>query len=247
MKRIVRGRVFCGLFSIAILGWCVTSAVAVNVVSAGSVSSSNYSPAGSNLGTSGFWFANFNRDGGINNAAPTENEVRQLPTYLTLSFGDTIDSAGGWNGYSDLTLPNGTVGNSGALEMNQPGAPGVANTREDYLTLTFGAGAPSRLRLGLVIDSTDGLQFSNSQVLVNNVSTGPLTNDLVADVKFFDASNISPGDTLVVEGISSTDAVAHLGGFLLDVVIPEPSTAMLLVFLGSTIGCGCFARKRRGR
>jgi hypothetical protein len=232
------------LCSIVLLSWWLPSVMAVNVVVAGSTTSSNYSPTGSNLGTAGFWFANFNRDGGVNNAPPTENEVRQLPTYVTLSYGDTIDSAGGWDGYSDLTLPNGTVGNSGALEMNQPGAPGVPGTREDYLTLTFGAGAPNRLRLGLVIDNTDGLQFSNSQVLVNGVSTGALTNDLVADVKFFDASNISPGDTLVVEGISSTTAVAHLGGFLLDVVIPEPSTGALLAFLG---GCGYLLKRRRAR
>jgi hypothetical protein len=245
MKRFLFPVVLCGLSSFAVLGWWAPSATAVDVVVAGSITSSNYSPTGSNLGTAGSWFANFNRDGGVNNAAPSENEVRQLPSYVTLSFGDTVDSAGGWVNYTDLTLPNGTVGNSGALEMNQPGAPGVAGTREDYLTLTFGAGAPNSLRLGLVIDNTDGLQFSNSQVLVNGVSTGPLTNDLVADVKFFDASNISPGDMLVVEGISSTDSVAHLGGFLLDIVIPEPSTAMLFVLLGSYLGCGRRIRKRR--
>jgi hypothetical protein len=247
MKRLLSRELACGLCLIVYLSWSPPSAMAVDVVSAGTTTSSNYSPAGSNLGTAGFWFANFNRTGGINNAVPTENEVSQLPGYVTLSFGDTIDSAGGWGNYSDLTLPNGTVGNSGALEMNQPGAPGVPGTREDYLTLTFGAGAPNRMRLGLVIDNSDGLQFSNSEVLVNGVSTGPLTNDLIADVKFFDAANISAGDTLVVEGISSTDSVGHLGGFLLDVVIPEPSTALLLGLLGSSIGCGCFARKRRGR
>ncbi|HEX2477590.1 MAG TPA: PEP-CTERM sorting domain-containing protein, partial [Lacipirellulaceae bacterium] len=190
---------------------------AADVLFSGTIgNTTNFSPAGANLGTQGFWFANFARTGGVNNAPPTENERRQLPAYVTLSFGDTIDSAGGWGGYDTLTLPDGTSGLSGALEMNQPGAPGVAGTREDYLTLTFGAGAPSKLRLGVVIDNTDGLQFSNSQVLVNNVSTGALTNNLTADVKVFDIFNIAPGNTLVVEGISSTASVGHLGGFLLD-------------------------------
>ena len=103
-----------------------------------SPTTTNFSPTGSNLGTQGFWFANFNRTGGINNAPPAENEIRQLPAYVTMSFGDTIDSAGGWGGYSDLTLPNGTLGNSGALEMNQPTS-GRSARREDYLTFTFGS------------------------------------------------------------------------------------------------------------
>jgi hypothetical protein len=204
---------FATLFLVSVFA---AASHAADVLFSGTITSSNYSPAGSNLGTGGFWFANFNRTGGVNNAPPTENEVRQLPSYVTLSFGDTIDSAGGWGGYSDLTLPSGQVGNSGALEMNQPGAPGVAGTREDYLTLTFGAGAPQKLRLGVVIDNTDGLQFSNRELFVNNVSTGTLTNNLVADVKVFDIFNIAPGNTLVVEGISNTASVAHLGGFLLD-------------------------------
>ena len=196
-------------------GFATAVAPAADVFFSGTLTSSNYSPAGANLGTEGYWFANFNAGAGVNDAPPDQDEVRQLPGHVTLSFGDTIDSAGGWGGYSDLTLPDGTVGNSGALEMNN--APGnVAGRQEDYLTLTLGAGAPNKMRLGLVIDNTDGLVFSNSQVLVNGVSTGPLTNDLVADVKFFDVFDISPGDTLVVEGISSTASVSHLGGFLLD-------------------------------
>ncbi len=100
------------------------AAHAADVLFSGTIANTtNFSPTGANLGTEGFWFANFNRTGGINNAPPIENEQRQLPAYVTLSFGDTIDSAGGWGGYDTLTLPNGTAGVSGALEMNQPGAP----------------------------------------------------------------------------------------------------------------------------
>ena len=119
-----------------------------------------------------------------------------FPRYVTMAFGDTIDSAGGWGGYSDLTLPNGTVGNSGALEMNQP--PGTGGQAHAKITSRSHSapGPRNKLRLGVVIDNSDGLQFSNSELLVNSVSTGALTNNLVADVKFFDIFNISPGDTL---------------------------------------------------
>lgn len=182
---------------------------------AGTLTSSNYSDSGSDLGNTGYWFANFNRVGGSNTAPPNQNEVKSLPAYASLSFGPTIDSAGGFGGYADLTLPNGQVGNSGALEMNN--APGnVAGRRQTYLTLSFGSGVPEKLRLGVVIDNSDGLIYSNSEILVNNISTGTLVNDLAPDVKFFDLFNLAPGNTIVVEGISSTASVSHLGGFLLD-------------------------------
>ena len=43
---------------------------AADVLFSGTITSSNYSPAGSNLGTEGFWFANFNRTAaGINNGS----------------------------------------------------------------------------------------------------------------------------------------------------------------------------------
>jgi hypothetical protein len=113
------------------------------------------------------------------------------------------------------------------------------------MTLTFGAGSPSNLSLGVVVDNTDGLQFSNGAILVNGVSTGALTNDLQTDVHTFRLASITPGDTVRIDGLASTaNVVAHMGGFLLDGVIPEPSTGALVALVGV---CGYFARRRRGR
>ena len=113
------------------------------------------------------------------------------------------------------------------------------------MTLTFGAGSPSSLLLGVVVDSSDGLQFSNGAILVNGVSTGALTNDLQTDVHTFRLASISPGDTVRIDGLASTaNVVAHMGGFLLDGVIPEPSTGALLALLG---GCGYSFKRRRAR
>ena len=167
--------------------------MAVNVTYQSTATTSNFSDAGSNLGNLGSWFANFNRTGGVNDAPPTENAIDAKPAYVSIAFGNGVDSAGGWGGYADFTLPNGTVGNSGALEINNVGAPNrAAGSQHEYMTLTFGAGSPSSLLLGVVADNSDGLQFSNSALLVNNVSTGPLTNDLLTDVFTYRLTNIVP-------------------------------------------------------
>ena len=113
MNRFVCCIAFSGIALIAVLAGQMPSAFAVDVTFQGSSSSSNFSDAGSNLGNEGYWFANFNRTGGINTAPPTENAVNATPSYVTMSFGAGVDSAGGWGGYTDLTLPDGTVGNSG--------------------------------------------------------------------------------------------------------------------------------------
>jgi hypothetical protein len=227
------------------------SATAVGVAFQGTTTTSNFSDAGSNLGNQGYWFANFNRTGGVNDAPPTENAVDAKPAYVSIAFGNGVDSAGGWGGYADLTLPDGTMGNSGALEINNAGAPDrSAGSKHEYMTLTFGAGAPSSLLLGVVVDNTDGLQFSNSAILVNDVSTGALTNNLVTDVHSYRLTNILAGDTVRIDGLASTaNTVAHLGGFLLDpFVIPEPATGILLAVLGPCWGLlGSVAGRRRAR
>ena len=83
------------------------------------------------------------------------------------------------------------------------------------MTLTFGAGSPGNLLLGVVVDSSDGLQFSNGAILVNGVSTGTLTNDLQTDVHTFRLASISPGDTVRIDGLASTANVVCAHGRLL--------------------------------
>ena len=237
----------CWLVLILIVSGRLPRATAVDVVFEGTSSSTDFSDAGSDLGNEGYWFANFNREGGINTAPPEENAIDATPAYVSIEFGEGVDSAGGWGGYADLTLPDGTVGNSGALEINNEGASDrLAGSQHEYLTLTFGAGAPANLLLGLVADSSDGLQFSNSALLANGVSTGALTNDLGPDIHTFRLSNISAGDTVRIDGLASTDnTVSHLGGFLLDVVIPEPSTGILFALLCGYLGGRYFVKRRR--
>jgi hypothetical protein len=247
MNRFERRLVSCGLGLVAILSGQLPYAAAVDVAFEGTTSNVlNYSDAGADLGNEGFWFANFNRNGGVNNAPPTENAVNATPAYVTMTFGNGVDSAGGWGGYDTLTLPSGTSGLSGALEINNEGAPDrSAGSQHEYMTLTFGAGAPSNLLLGVVVDNTDGDIFSNNAILVNGVSSGALTNNQNADVLSYRLSSISSGDTVRIDGLASTaNTVAHMGGFLLDGVIPEPSTGALVALVA---GSGFFARRRRGR
>ncbi len=193
-------------------------ASAVEVYYANTITSGNYSDAGSDLGNVGYWFAVFNRNGGNNFLPANDTEANALPAYVSQTFGPTVDGSGGWGGYYDITLPNGVLGNSGALEMNNAPS-GPAGTRAEYMTLTFGAGAPSKLRIGVVADNGDGLQWSNSEIFVNDATTGIITtNNLVPDVHFFDILNISPGDSIRIDGVTVSPTVSHLGGVLLDSV-----------------------------
>src|SRR5690606_15126226 len=125
---------------------------------------------GSNLGNLGYWFAVFNRNGGDNALPANDTEANALPAYITQTFGPTVDGSGGWGGYYDITLPNGTLGNSGALEMNNAPS-GPAGTRAEYMTLNFGEGAPSSLRLGVVVDNGDGSGWWNRELFVNDATT----------------------------------------------------------------------------
>lgn len=188
---------------------------------------------GASLGQEGSWFANFARVGGANDDLAADNAVDALPGYASITFGTTVDSAGGFGGYDTFTLPDGTTGLSGALEGNNSPSTNLIGDPVEFMTLNFSAGVPSSLLLGVVMDNSDSAIYSSQAIEVNGISTGPLTNNRNADVHFFQIDNITSGDSLQIDGVlgSGNNTVNHLGGIVL-----EPTGSLLTATVDRTLG-----------
>lgn len=188
---------------------------------------------GASLGQEGSWFANFARVGGANDDPAAANAVDALPGYASVTFGTTVDSVGGIGGFDLFTLPDGTIGRSGALENNNSPSVNLIGDPVEYMTLNFGPGVPSSLLLGVVMDNTDFAVYSSQAIEVNGVSTGPLTNNADVDVHYFQIDNISSGDSLQIDGVlgSGNNTVNQLGGIVL-----EPTGSLLTATVERTAG-----------
>ena len=214
---------------------------------------SDFSPTGLNLGNEGFAF--FNWDQSAPSIGPVAlNVYDSMPSWLqfdydpnspTYSFGDDPGleaySKGGF-GYSTLTLPDGTTGESGALV--DPAA--EDNSNNTIPRLTLGAGAPDYFWVHYVTDNTNGDHNSvdrlrareedgNTDVRLRNLSFNS-----EPDVYSFFYTGMLPGNYLKLQLNSGVPGVQpSIAGIMID--IPEP-TSMALVMLGSI---GLIVRRRR--
>ena len=92
----------------------------------------DYSPTGMNVGTAGFWFAQFNASSFVTNQLVDNNHVNQFPSWILPNFNKADTTAntgysfclggsgdcyseGGDTNWNTLKLPNGVTGLSGAL------------------------------------------------------------------------------------------------------------------------------------
>jgi len=223
----------------------------------------DYSDAGLNLGNDGFVFFNWDAPAptqGVYNFPDTitQNINDQLPAWLSFdydpssanySFGDDPGeetfAKGGEASWATLTLPDGDNGLSGALV--DPRAAG--NSNNTFNSLVVGAGAPSSFWISFVTDNTNGEHDPDARFRPREDADGAnvrLNNipslDGAPDVYSILYSDIVVGDVLKLQLRSgSTLEAPSIAGFMVDTVIPEPTSAALLM-LG---GLGLIARRRR--
>ena len=113
MKRTF-GTFLCGALLVATIFGVFGTARAQTITFVGSTTSSNYSNTGLNLGTAGYWFANFAATTPVVGAASDSNDREALPSWVApingtpdTTFPGTATSSGGHTTWAFLTLPNG--------------------------------------------------------------------------------------------------------------------------------------------
>jgi hypothetical protein len=208
-----------------------------------------------NLGDAGFWFANFDAPAPVTGAAINANARDSLPSWVTVNptpdttFAATATTTGGQPTWAVLTLPDGDTGVSGAVVDSNT----ANNSNNTVRQLDLGPGTPSLFRLYVVTDNTAGAHDPATRLRARGESpdvSGPNAPPNLAanmngspDVYSWLYSGFSAGDFIKVQ-LNSGNAgeAASIAGFMFDVV-PEPSSAVLLMLGSLVLGLG---RRSRG-
>jgi hypothetical protein len=154
---------------------------------------------------------------------------------------------GGNGGYASVDNPTPTPG--AAPSQLTTGTfnpfPGTGSSAETFL-FSLSSTAPTRVRVGLLVDNTDVNIFNSSAVQISGPDglslkvdlTGESFNNRAADWVYFDILG-GAGGTFSVLGFGGQAGCACLGGVSFDSVVPEPATWLLMVagfgLIGSAI------------
>lgn len=227
----------------------------------------DYSPTGLNLGTAGFWFAQFNASSFVTNQAVDNNHVNQFPSWILpnfnsadatantgYSFAGTAYSEGGDTNWNTLKLPNGATGLSGELVDSNT----ANNTNNTIPQLLLGPGTPSDFLMHIVVDNTATTNLhrdagrveargaypppANGTNVNNQQSPGLAGFNGIADVYTFRYTGWAQDEILKVRlnsGIAGERG--GIAGLMFDIV-PEPSACCLLAF--GLFGLGLKSRRR---
>jgi len=238
----------------------LASSHAQSITFIGSATSSDYSNTGLNLGTAGYWFANFGASTPVSGAAVDSNAASSLPAWVTVNgapdttFSSSATSKGGQAGWANITLPNGTTGLSGAVVDSNT----ANNSNNTIRALELGVGTPSSFFFHVVTDNTAGennptarLRARGERVGVFDISGPNAPTGLAAnmngspDVYTFRYDGFAAGDIIKLQLNSGNAAMqASIAGFMVD-PIPEPASAGLLAM--GAIGLFRTVRRRQSR
>lgn len=211
----------------------------MGISTAGSLTGVTSVPAPGNAGYV-FWTTN---NGGLGSGPNvfTGTSATNPTNYLTVSTsGDSI--------YSDTTYTKLTIGGTsyytGVLFQS-----GGTNVTKTLVTLTFGTGTPSALKLGLLEDNGNYPNNDEASVTVQDAANNAVSASATVagdspsisnDFYFFDLSGLASNDSVNVL-VTSIGSNQSIGGVTLDAA-PEP-TALGILTLGG-LGLLLLPRKR---
>lgn len=213
----------------------------------------DFSSSGYQIGTDGYWFANFGAPTPVNDAPVNQNSANTLPAWAYVNFNpggsfpsDNLDgkpyavSMGGLPGANDFTLPDGTTGGSGQV-VDVRMSPGGSDTL--LKDVTFDENAPSSLYFHVILDNLPldvGTHVNRVRVTYRLPEDGntivralfdilPAENNGIADVYTFFLDGIEDTGYLAIQLRTDTTSAAGMAGFAFDtVLVPEPSGLLLL-------------------
>lgn len=262
MLNLSPARLLVGSFAILGLLFASPAVAQKTIMPAGiTLDTTDYSAAGANLGTAGFWFTNFNSNT-PNTGSPVDfNHVNQLPGWVQpdfdpmspgYSFGTDaggVTSSGGHTPWNFLTLPDSTNGLSGSLV--DPGA--VNNSNNTVKRIVLGPGTPSSFLMHVVVDNTNNEHNPANRIRGRAESadgifdedfrynTSPGDFNGIADVYSFQYDGWEDGDFIKIQLNSGVDMIAPgFAGLMFDVV-PEPMSSSLVMI--GLLGAGWFRRR----
>lgn len=190
---------------------------------------SDFSSRGLNIGSAGYWFANFANENASRLATPDDHDANQLPSWMLVDFDPTSDadpppysfsltpgpagpdatSTGGVEGYNKLTLPDGSAGLSGQLVDTDVGQGGNNTLIKAW---EFGPGAPTSLLLHVVLDNAplaagtavDRLRITHTNAeggIKDRASFDELSSrhDGIADVYTFRLEGVEVGGSFALQ------------------------------------------------
>jgi hypothetical protein len=222
----------------------------------------DYSSSGLNLGTYGYWFANFGAKAPAKLAPVDQDDANALPSWVQVNFDpksagysfalsspSSAFSNGGIAGYNSLTLPNGATGLSGQLvdDIN------ATSTQSNQLikSWVFGPGAPSSAYVSIVLDNAplgeltvvQRLRLTNSSADAKAQPTATYDNlaagaNGTADVYTFRLDNIEVGGFLAIQ-LRTTGAPGGADTGLAGVLfspVPEPASFVSLAVGAALLG-----------
>jgi hypothetical protein len=255
---------FLGVLALACsLTTGVARAVPTNIAFSTTPNTTNYGPSGLNIGSSGFWFANFGAIVPVTGAPVDQNDANSLPSWINVDFNpvnptysfalnspSSATSTGGITTYNILTLPDSTTGLSGQLVDNT----NAFGTQSNNIIRAwrFGPNAPPAAFVHVILDNapvSEGtvvqrlrLTHSNAggtinpQATFDNLAAGA---NGTADVYTFRLEGIEPNGFFAVQlrtnGNTAGTADTALAGIAFD-AIPEPSTYGLLGVIAAFVG-----------
>lgn len=226
-------------------------------------------PAGLKIGRSGYWFANFAVSQPVVGAPPDANHANALPRWVLVDFEPTSDperppysfsltpgddgpdaySTGGQADYNVLTLPDGIRGLSGQLVDT-----GVGSKKQNTLIKTweFGAGAPSKALVHVVLDNAplaartavDRMRLTHVNAeggIKDRATFDELTaaNNGIADVYTFRLEGIEVGSSITVQLHTLADGSTvdtGLAGIAFDAIEFPPRQTTVANFFWPGVG-----------
>ncbi len=224
------------------------------------IDATDYSDAGLDIGNAGFWFANFGSTFPEDGRLVDHNDQNSLPSWVLpdfdpnssdYSFGGQVTSSGGHTPWNFLTLPNGVNALSGSLVD----AEADDNSNNTIKRLLLGPGVPQSFLLSVVIDNTNNTHDPAKRVRARaesadgvfdekvNLELGVAAFNGIADVHTFRYDGWEAGDFIKLQlnsGVAGIDA--GIAGLMFD-VIPEPTSAALLLLGG--LGLSLAGRRRQ--
>jgi hypothetical protein len=226
----------------------------------------DFSASGYQIGTEGYWFANFDAATPVTDAPVNQNSANTLPSWAAVNFNpggsfpsDNLDgkpyavSMGGLPGANEFTLPNGTTGGSGQV-VDVRMAPGGSDTL--LKDVTFNQDTPTSLYFHVILDNVPldvGSHVDRVRVTYRLPEDGntivralfdilPPENNGIADVYTFFIDGIQDTGYLAIQLRTGTTSAAGMAGFAFDtVLVPEPSGLLLLVC--GTVGLALVRRR----
>lgn len=213
----------------------------------------NFSSSGYQIGTQGYWFANFDAASPVTDAPVNQNSANTLPSWAAVNFNpggsfpsDNLDgkpyavSMGGLPGANEFTLPDGTTGGSGQV-VDVRMTPGGSDTL--LKDVTFNQATPTSLYFHVILDNVPldiGSHVDRVRVTYRLPQDGntivralfdilPAENNGIADAYTFFIDGIENTGYLAIQLRTSTTSSAGMAGFAFDtVLVPEPGGLLLL-------------------